>query len=468
MNYYKKIHMFHVKQSVNKLTKVRAHELLFYVFLFFIPIQTRILYKPDLAYIGWYFNYHLAFFIYLSDILFFACFTSWIVFDRPKILINRLFWLILALFGLILLTLFHVKRLDLGLYQTLKWSEVLLIVFYVSQTFKTKVQFLISSWMIFTAALFQSLIGLIQFHMQHSINLGFLGEYIAPIGTPGLATIQFGGEKLIRAYGTFSHPNVLGAFLVLGLILGLFFVSRLAEDEAGESRRAHETKQGTGDRGQKKIMLLLLSCSIFLLLLAIFVTFSRLAWLAAVLAMISFIIYSWVKAYRSTTIVLVIVGLVSCATILIFGQGMLKSRVIESNSASVTDRSFFNRLGLELVSDKPMFGAGIGNYVSALQNKYLLEPWQYQPAHNIFIFIGAELGLVGLCLFILILFEIFSRLKNVRHETLTFTFAVLGIVFLLMSQFDHYFVTIQQGRLMFFTVLGMIAALPNIYAQKSD
>jgi len=27
---------------------------------------------------------------------------------------------------------------------------------------------------------------------------------------------------------------------------------------------------------------------------------------------------------------------------------------------------------------------------------------------------------------------------------------------------DHYFVTIQQGRLMFGVVLGMLAALPNI------
>ncbi|MEJ0021679.1 MAG: O-antigen ligase family protein [Candidatus Doudnabacteria bacterium] len=337
------------------------------------------------------------------------------------------------------------KRLDLGLYNALKWSELLLIILYVSQVLKTQVQFLTVFWITFLAAVFQSILGLIQFHVQHSLGLGFLGEYIAPLGTSGLATIQVGSQKLIRAYGTMPHPNILGAFLVFGLISGLFIVS-------------HATKR------QKS----LISVGLLIIMLGLFASFSRLAWVGGTIATISFLFY-YLKVNRRELMALILVPvIVSCATILILMPNTLKARVSDTNSASITDRAFFDRLGLELFSHHPLFGVGVGNYIPALEAANKLDAWQYQPAHNIFIFIAAELGILGLGLFILILFEIFSRLKNVSWETLTFTFAVLGILFLFMSLFDHYFVTIQQGRLMFFTVLGLIAALPNIYAQKPD
>jgi O-antigen ligase len=118
---------------------------------------------------------------------------------------------------------------------------------------------------------------------------------------------------------------------------------------------------------------------------------------------------------------------------------------------------------LELIKSQPLLGVGVGNYVPALQQRYQLEPWQYQPAHNIFIFIGAELGLIGLILFLAILFIIVYRLKNISLDPLSITLIGLGFVFLFMGQLDHYFVTIQQGRLMFVTILGLLAALPNIY-----
>ena len=69
--------MFHVKQFINYLSNLKIHELLFYVFLFLVPIQTRILYNPSSAYISWYFNNYLAFFVYASDLILFVCFITW-------------------------------------------------------------------------------------------------------------------------------------------------------------------------------------------------------------------------------------------------------------------------------------------------------------------------------------------------------------------------------------------------------
>src|SRR6185295_14550592 len=119
--------MFH-RETYTTIKSLRIHELLFYVFLFCLPFQTRILYNPTSAYIGDYFNYHLAFFVYLTDIVLVSCFISWLVFDRPKIKRNRLFWLILAFLVVCLLTLFRVKHLNFGLYSLLKWAELWLMV----------------------------------------------------------------------------------------------------------------------------------------------------------------------------------------------------------------------------------------------------------------------------------------------------------------------------------------------------
>ena len=116
-----------------------------------------------------------------------------------------------------------------------------------------------------------------------------------------------------------------------------------------------------------------------------------------------------------------------------------------------------------------MLGVGVGNYVNTINDLYQLEPWQHQPAHNIFIFIASELGLLGLGLFIMILLEVFSKLGNVLRNPISFTLVTIGLLFLILGQFDHYLVTIQQGRLMFAVVLGLIAAAPNLHDdQKTD
>src|SRR3989344_7807236 len=139
--------LFHVKQlfSANiSLSTGRAgvkhlHQTLFYLFLFLIPIQTRILYNPSTAYIDWYFNYHLAFFVYLTDLALITCFITWLLYEegyRVQGTGHRIFCLTLAFLTIAGVSLFRVEHLNLGIYQLLKWLELFLIIFYVSSTFK--------------------------------------------------------------------------------------------------------------------------------------------------------------------------------------------------------------------------------------------------------------------------------------------------------------------------------------------
>jgi hypothetical protein len=427
--------MFHVK----------LHRLLFYIYLLILPLQIRIGYFVEQSYVSWYFNYHLAVFLYLSDLLLFLCFTFWIMFHTPKwhvIKHDRLFWLFLGFMVVILSTL-HVKHI-LGWYGILKSLEGLFVLYYIKMEFTKRVDFGLSMAILAISSFLQAILGLAQFHMQHMVGLNWLGEYIAPLGTSGLATIDTLSGKFIRAYGTMPHPNVLAAFLILGLACALYFVSRESETRS-------------------KFIKLSRVIIISVFLLGIFLTFSRTAWFAAAILIICHIGFHIWKKEKGKILIAIAALIVSCGTIGIFYQDNFKARVSSADSRSVTDRYFFNQLGLNLIKTHPLFGVGVGNYVPALQERYQLEPWQYQPAHNIFIFTAAEIGLVGLGLFGLILINVFYRLKNISIDPLSGSVIVIGVLFLIMGQVDHYFVTIQQGRLMFATVLGLVAALPNLY-----
>ncbi|OGE88373.1 MAG: hypothetical protein A3J07_01070 [Candidatus Doudnabacteria bacterium RIFCSPLOWO2_02_FULL_49_13] len=463
--------MFHVKQFLNFLEnaawragvkhlsawlmKLRFHEVFFYLFLLLLPIQTRMLYNPAQSYISWYFNYHLAIFVYLTDLILILCFLSWLVFERPRISLTSKLWLLLGLFLWVVVSVFHVKQIKLGIYGVFKWFELLLLLIYLRETFRETIQFRLSATILFILGVTQAILALWQFHVQHMLGLKFLGEYIPPLGTTGLATIDTLGGKVIRAYGTFPHPNVLASFLIFALFMGFFLVSSaFAEASAG--------------RRETKLRLFLVSCGTILITLGIFVTFSRLAWLATAIGYLGFGIYwLWHKQWKKS-LILAIIGIVSClsAGVLTKADGtyfeLLKTRVLDQNQTSITDRGFFNDLGLNLVAQHPWLGVGVGNYVPALRDLYALKAWQYQPAHNIFIFIAAESGVGALAIFVLIIIQIFRGARHGPVGPLKFSLIFLGLIFLILGQFDHYFVTIQQGRLMLFVVLGLLAALPNL------
>jgi hypothetical protein len=435
---------------------MKLHKLLFYILLFSVPLQTRILLNADESYVSWYFDYHLAMFLYATDLLYIGIMASWLIFDRSrlsKIADSKLYSIILGFLILILVTLFHVKRIDLGVYSTFKWIEVLSLILYIRSEINRIADFKVVLGILFVSGILQAILGWFQFHVQHMIGLKFLGEYIATSGTAGLSTIDTVGGKVIRAYGTFPHPNVLGAYLVASLTAALYIVSSAFTKVSADK---HGTKWIKG--------LSVIGTS--MLMFGLFTTFSRNAWLAAAIILVSFGIYYLAKKQYTALVTVALITIVSCATIFSLYRTNLQARISSDNTVSVGDRYFFNQMGVDMIKKFPSLGVGAGNYVVAQQDLFVLEPWQYQPPHNIFIFVGAELGILGLGLFIMILYEIFQHVRGFMFEILPFTLILLGLIFLLMGQFDHYFATIQQGRLTFAIVLGLISALPNLNAQN--
>jgi hypothetical protein len=118
-----------------------------------------------------------------------------------------------------------------------------------------------------------------------------------------------------------------------------------------------------------------------------------------------------------------------------------------------------------------------------------LEAWQYQPVHNVFLLIWSELGFVGLFILIWLLWKMFHVEQNISKPDIecstwnnvscsvyksvparnvprgTFLFQqkalnilkglILGLIFMMF--FDHYLWDIQQGQIMLWMTLGLLA-----------
>ena len=154
--------------------------------------------------------------------------------------------------------------------------------------------------------------------------------------------------------------------------------------------------------------------------------------------------------------------MVSCGTILLAYGDLAVSRLSGESLVKADElRVGFNQMGLEIIKKYPVLGVGVGNYLPALKDMYKLQPWEHQPAHNIYIFLAAELGILGLALFFIIIFQILRSTWNQIGEPIIFSLFLAICVFLFMGLFDHYFLTIQQGRLVFFIALGLLAASQN-------
>jgi O-antigen ligase len=119
---------------------------------------------------------------------------------------------------------------------------------------------------------------------------------------------------------------------------------------------------------------------------------------------------------------------------------------------SLVQRQELVTQSLNMFWQSPVFGIGINNFfnnlsiVSPKGNTFLI-----QPAHNIFLLVLSETGIVGLIAFLFILSK--SLLSILKKQNKYLLLCLLAIIFL--GMFDHYFLTLQQGQLLLSFVLGI-------------
>ena len=213
----------------------KLHRIFFYLTILLLPTQLGLHFWPNWAMVLGRKVDYLSPTLYLTDILIFATVVSWIwissklkheagimnhelgkQFNKTKsyfIIHYSLFIILVA--GFVAVNIFSAANQPVAIYHWFKFGEYFLLAYYI---YKTKPELAKIIFVSAVSVLYSSVIAISQFLLQHSIGgpFWFLGERTFSINTPGIATVKFcqpfsfSCSQILRAYGTFPHPNVSG------------------------------------------------------------------------------------------------------------------------------------------------------------------------------------------------------------------------------------------------------------------
>jgi O-antigen ligase len=420
----------------------KLERIIFYLLLLFLPTQFGKHFWPEFSIISGLRVDYLSPTLYVTDIIILLLFIVWFI----RIIRNAKFtsWRIafnyksLFLFlGFLIFNIYLSQNVLNGVYHFVKLLEFLFVAYYVATTIVSLEQVKKVFFVLGISVIFQSGLAITQFLKQGSLGgvFYFFGERLFTAATPGIANASINGELLLRPYGTFSHPNVLAGFLLLGMISLLFSLSWTKKREKMVWAPA-----------------LLLGSSALLL------TMSRVAllvWIGLLLSV--FLRQISVKPGKPLLALLFLF----IFTFFIMGTPF-GSRLLQTNRAeeAVVQRTELMRASAVMIGQQPVIGIGFGNFLPELTRvQKPLSPGLYlQPVHNIFLLILTEIGIVGFSFFLWFLFQTYKRLFQHVKKTKGFPyriFIVLLTVILVLGSFDHYFLTLQQGQLLFAFIVGL-------------
>jgi len=436
-------------KMLNKLERY-----LFYFLLFAIPFQTR----KILWYQSWNFNEWQSASLYGTDILLLILFGFWI-FSRVKPKIEKYDYFLFALVAISAISIKNSSSHVLSAYNVLKLTEFVFFYFYLKNYAVGKFGLMRPMIVLICGGLFQAVIAILQFLKQSSLGLGLLGESVLAPNLTGVASFyNLNGEKIIRAYGTTPHPNILSAYLFLA-IFSFYFVYLYFNIY-------HKDKVY-----YKKFNFFLL-ISYPLILLSFFFTFARVTvflWFSGFIVRASLILN--IQRFRKifgvgvNKLKLTKILIISTMVVVLFGifyWSEAISRVkISSGEEAVQLRIFYNKESLKSLN---WFGVGSGNFVNWLLLKEPNLPRNlYQPVHNIYLLIYSETGILGITVFILFLvFLVKDFIASTKMDKLYhYSFLMMFLSFLFIGLFDHFLWTLQQGRLMFWLLCAVLTIFKN-------
>lgn len=391
----------------------------------------------------------------------------------------------------------HADYFAITLARSLKAFELILLTIFVASTFKHTDFRVTSLFIIIISAIFQSIIAIYQYIFQKSLFISpfwhkLTGESILSPELPGIAKIQSDGEKLIRSYGTFPHPNILGGFLIMSIFISIFLYLRHNTSILSSITSLLKPKSISNSDKLASLFWLIAFTTQFM---ALILTFSRSAWLGFALssAVFTLLAFRRIKIVSRETIKNrlsnhkeLLCALLLAITFLISNTQIVSNRISQDISPenqtidqeqyipqndALKDRDFFNIVSRETISRYPLLGSGPGTaifqidpYLEKTGQNRSIEPWQYQPPHNIYSLSTSELGILGFLMmsFIIIASAYYSFKQIVSRETISedrlFRICSLSVFvgILFIGFFDHYAWTLQQGQIEFWIIVGML------------
>lgn len=312
-------------------------------------------------------------------------------------------------------------------------------LFWLIVNFKFPSKFLTKFFII--GAVLSSLLALGQFFSQAAPANKWLGLASHAAANLGDSVIEINhnnfNERWLRAYGSFDHPNILGGYLALAIIIAIYFY----------------IKSDSQDKLFALISLIPLSAGLF-------VSFSRSGCLALFIGLIVFSILN-IKNIKKISSPLVVIVLTIFTLSINYGYLYLPRFYLNTRleNKSLDERSLYVQEAKTLIKKAPIVGHGLGNYTAALIKAFPhKQSYDYQPVHNFWLLIMAELGCLGLGLmfwfFSLFFIAIFKIIKK-EPILASFSLSLLSVI-LVITFFDHWLWSLHIGIITLFFVSGLV------------
>lgn len=262
--------------------------------------------------------------------------------------------------------------------------------------------------------------------MQRDLGLSLLGESIIGQTYAGIAKFSFGVGKLIRIYGPYAHPNILGGVIVLAMLMTLML---------------------------GKLIRPLFGPIVSLIFLSVILAFSRSAWLGVLLALVYFVIYRRVRFNKKLVISLLLI-------VLAFST-LLWARINDGENVAIAERL----VGIEwasklLINQGWWIGVGPGNYIQVLES-YLtsseisFEYWQLDYVHNVPLLVAVEWGLAPTMMLLIVVAMLMWRFR--------WLIALVPLIFM-----DHYFVTQYSPAIVLILILWVAIQFERADPEVAD
>ena len=376
-------------------------------------------------------------------------------------------WVPLGLFlGIALLSMSVAQDLGLTAKEIVKWAEFGLMVVLVASVVERPRDAVIAVAAILAAGCIEALYG--------------LGQAATGAGPAGFLI----GGNLLRAFGHFGQPNPFAAYVATGLLVASGIGIALM------TRSPRSLLSPTG------VLVALVGGVLFLALLA---SLSRSAWIAVAAAVVVMLV-----AHDRRTAPLVglgfllalLLGLVglfgllppvvtSRFTVLLDNFALFDARSVTLSAANfaLVQRMAIWQAAWEIYQQHPVLGIGLGNF-DVVYPSYALPGWPQLPghAHNYYLNLLAELGVLGLSAYVVLLGWLYvsvwravqqakAALGQPEMPTLAVYGAALGALGVLVlltvhHLFDNLYVhgiIVQIGML-----VGLALAAPRLLGQRNQ
>ena len=280
----------------------------------------------------------------------------------------------------------------------------------------------------------QGILAIYQFLNQSVFGSKWLGMAAQEAMQGGASVVEFGIERWLRAYGSFGSPNSLGVYLAVLFVLGFILYT------AVQSARSR----------------ILITAGQLIILSGLLLSFSRGAWLSALLGIAALYLVCFFKAKSFLPIlskqIAFTIGVIVFWIIIfypVFAARFNTHNRLEAQSISERQSQYAE--AVSFVRSNPLFGVGPGVYTYALYKKYPdLSFWQYQPVHNIYVLGIVEMGMLGV-VSVFLLIVLFMR--NIIKNNLIYTPVLVTV--LCAGLFDHWLFSLYTGLVFWWVIFGL-------------